>query len=73
MLTIVYDVQLVLELEDDQTAPRLREVEVALEQSTAGEALTLALDDRAARLRLPLPTWLDPKGTVTRTAEEALR
>ncbi len=59
MLTIAYDIQLVLELEDDQTAPRLREVEVALEQSTAAEALTLALDDRPARLRLPLPQWVD--------------
>ena len=59
MTTIVYDIQLVLELEDDQTEPTLREVEVALEQSTAGEALTLALDDRKARLRLPLPRWVE--------------
>ncbi len=34
-------------------------VEVALEQSTAGEALTLALDDRAARLQLPLGRWTE--------------
>ncbi len=73
MLRIVYDVQLVLELEDDQTAPRLREVEVALEQSTAGEALTVALDDRATRLRLPLPTWAEPKRTAARAGEEAVR
>ena len=54
MLTIAYDIQLVLDLEDDQIEPTEREIEGALEQSTAGEALTLALDDRAARLRLPL-------------------
>ncbi len=59
MLRLVYDIQLVLELEGHQVEPTLRELEVALEQSTAGEALSLALEDRAARLRLPLPRWAD--------------
>ena len=65
MLTIAYDIQLVLDLEDDQTEPTEREIEVALEQSTAGEALTTALDDRAARLRLPLPKWAETKRPAT--------
>ena len=65
MLTIAYDIQLVLDLEDDQTEPTEREIEVALEQSTAGEALTLALDDRAARLRLPQPKWAETERTAT--------
>ncbi len=64
-MQIAYDIQLVLELDDDQTEPTLREVEVALEQSTAGEALTEALDDRAARLRLPLPRFTETERTAT--------
>ncbi len=68
MLTIAYDIQLVVELEDDQVEPTLRQVETALEQSTAGEALTVALGDRAARLRLPLPRWAEAE---QRPAEDA--
>ena len=70
MLTIAYDIQLVLDLEDDQTEPTLREVEIALEQSAAGEALMEALNDRAARLRLPLPKWAETRDAASATETE---